>query len=52
LLIPRTAVRGAWILLAVFVLAIAIHLLHGLFNVGNLVIYVAAASVVVAGKAT
>jgi hypothetical protein len=51
LLIPRTAVRGGWILIAVFVLAIAIHLLHGLFNVGNLVIYVAAAWAVVAGKA-
>jgi hypothetical protein len=52
LLIPRTAVRGGWILIAVFVLAIAIHLLHGLFNVGNLVIYVGAAWVVVVGKGT
>lgn len=43
LLIPRTAVRGAWILLSVFVLAIAIHLMHGLYNVGSLAIYAAAA---------
>jgi hypothetical protein len=43
LLVPRTAVRGAWLLAAIFVLAILIHLLHGIFNVGNLVIYTAAA---------
>jgi hypothetical protein len=42
LLIPRTAIRGAWLLVAVFILAIAIHLLHGAYNVGNLVIYTAA----------
>ena len=39
LLIPRTAIRGAWLLLAVFIMAILIHLLHGAYNVGNLVIY-------------
>ena len=43
LLIPRTTIRGAWLLLAVFVFAIMIHLLHGAYNVGNLVIYAAAA---------
>ncbi|HVI08801.1 MAG TPA: DoxX family protein [Candidatus Binatia bacterium] len=43
LLIPPTAVRGAWLLAGIFVLAIAIHLLHGFYNVGNLVIYAAAA---------
>jgi len=42
-LIPRTAVRGAWLLLIIFVLAIAIHLLHGMPNVGALVIYAAVA---------
>lgn len=51
LLIPRTAVRGGWLLIAIFVLAIAVHLLHGTFNVGNLVIYTAAAWAVAAGKA-
>jgi uncharacterized membrane protein YphA (DoxX/SURF4 family) len=51
LLIPRTAVRGAWVLVAVFALAIVIHLLHGLLNVGNLVIYTAAAWAIARGKA-
>jgi hypothetical protein len=50
LLIPRSAVRGAWLLAAVFGLAILTHLLHGMYNVGNLVIYVAAAWVVAASK--
>jgi hypothetical protein len=51
LLIPRTAVRGAWLLLAVFVLAILIHLMHGLYGIGNLVIYAAAAFALAVGKA-
>jgi uncharacterized membrane protein YphA (DoxX/SURF4 family) len=46
LLIPPTARRGAWILIATFLFAIAIHLLHGMANVGNLAIYAAAAWVV------
>jgi hypothetical protein len=50
MLYPRTAVRGAWFLLVVFVLAIMIHLLHGMYNVGNLAIYTAAAWVVAEGK--
>lgn len=50
LLIPRTAIRGAWVLLAVFVLGIVIHLLHGAYNVGNLAIYAAAAWAVAVGK--
>lgn len=49
LLIPKTAVRGAWILVGVLVLAIVIHLLHGMFNVGNLVIYTAASWAVAIG---
>jgi hypothetical protein len=49
-LIPKTAIRGAWLLVAVFVLAIMIHLLHGGYNVGNLVIYTAAALAVAIGK--
>jgi hypothetical protein len=49
-LIPRTAVRGGWILIGVFELAIVVHLLHGIFSVGNLVIYTAAAWAIVAGK--
>jgi len=50
LLIPPTAIRGAWILVAVFTLAIVIHLLHGMYGVGNLVIYTAAAFAVATGK--
>jgi uncharacterized membrane protein YphA (DoxX/SURF4 family) len=50
LLIPRTSTRGAWVLAAVFVLAIVIHLLHGTYNVGNLVIYAAAAWAIALGK--
>jgi hypothetical protein len=50
MLIPKTSVRGAWLLLAVFIMAILIHLLHGMYNVGNLVIYAAAAFAVAASK--
>ena len=50
LLIPRTAVRGAWLLLAVFVMAILLHLLHGLYGIGSLVIYAAAAFAIAVGK--
>ena len=50
LLIPQTAVRGAWLLLAVFVMAILLHLLHGLYGIGNLVIYAAAAFAIAVGK--
>jgi len=50
LLIPRTIVRGAWLLVVVFVMAILLHLLHGLFGIGNLVIYAAAAFAIAVGK--
>jgi uncharacterized membrane protein YphA (DoxX/SURF4 family) len=50
LLIPPTAIRGAWMLVAVFTLAIVIHLLHGMYGVGSLVIYTAAAFAVATGK--
>jgi hypothetical protein len=50
LLIPQTAIRGAWLLLAVFVMAILIHLLHGMYGIGNLVIYAAAAFAIAIGK--
>ncbi len=49
-LIPRTARQGAWLLVAIFILAIAVHLLHGLFNVGALAIYAAAAWTVAAAN--
>ena len=50
LLTPRTAVRGAWLLLAMFVMAILIHLLHGFYEIGNLVIYSAAAFAIATAK--
>ena len=50
LLIPKTTVRGAWLLLAVFVIGILQHLLHGLYGIGNLVIYAAAAFAIAVGK--
>ena len=50
LMIPKTAVRGAWLLLAVFVFAILLHLLHGLYNVGSLVIYAAAVLAIALGR--
>jgi hypothetical protein len=50
LLIPQTVVRGAWLLLAAFVMAILIHLLHGLYGVGNLVVFAAAAFAIAVGK--
>ena len=50
LLIPGTVIRGAWLLLAVFVMAILLHLLHGLYGVGNLVVYAAAAFAIAVGK--
>jgi DoxX-like family len=50
MLIPRTAIRGAWLLVAVFVLAVVTHLLHGIYGIGNLAIYTAAAVAVAVGK--
>ena len=51
LLIPRTAARGGWLLVGIFVLAIIVHLLHGMYNVGNLAVYTAAAWVIAETKA-
>ena len=50
LLIPRTAVRGAWVLVGIFVLATVVHVVHGTYNVGNLAIYTAAAWAVASGR--
>ena len=41
-LIPRTVVIGGSMLIAIFVFAALIHLAHGQFGVGALVIYIAA----------
>jgi hypothetical protein len=40
-LIPKTLLAGGWILGGTFLLAIAVHLLHGMWNVGALVVYAA-----------
>jgi thiosulfate reductase cytochrome b subunit len=41
-LIPRATVAGGWLLVAVLSLAIVVHLLHGWFDVGGLVVYLVA----------
>lgn len=50
LLIPATFVRGAWLLLFIFLMAILLHLLHGQYGIGNVVIYAAAAFAIAVGK--
>ncbi|HEY6302783.1 MAG TPA: hypothetical protein VIX14_06915 [Terriglobales bacterium] len=50
LLVPRTTVFGGRFLIAVLAAAIVIHLLHGWFDVGVLVVYAAATWAVVAEK--
>ena len=47
-LLPPTVVVGAYSLLVVFAGAILIHVLHGQFQVGGLVVYAAAVLVVLA----
>ncbi|MBZ5653695.1 MAG: hypothetical protein LAO56_00295 [Acidobacteriia bacterium] len=49
-LVPRATVVGGWFLIVVLGAAIALHLLHGWFDVGALAVYVAAAWAVMAGK--
>jgi hypothetical protein len=50
LLIPKTMKSGAWLLLAVFVMGILAHLLHGQYHVGSILIYAAAAFAIAMGK--
>jgi hypothetical protein len=47
-LIPRTLVLGGRTLLAVLAFAIILHLLHGWYDVGALVVYAAATRAVIA----
>jgi hypothetical protein len=49
-LIPRATVPGGWSLIVVLAFAIVLHLLHGWFDVGALVVYAAATWAVMAGK--
>jgi uncharacterized membrane protein YphA (DoxX/SURF4 family) len=41
-LLPFTAKIGSYLLLIIFALATLLHILHGQFNVGGLVVYAAA----------
>ena len=52
ILVPRTARIGAWILIPVFAAAALLHVLHGSWNVGELVVYAACAGVVLASAET
>ena len=47
-ILPPTMVVGGWFLLAVFAGAISLHLVHGQFEVGGLLVYSAAVLVVLA----
>jgi hypothetical protein len=49
-LIPRTVIVGGWALLAVFAVAALVHVLHGQYNVGSLVVLAAAVFVVMAHR--
>jgi uncharacterized membrane protein YphA (DoxX/SURF4 family) len=49
-LLPPTLVVGAWCLLAVFAGAIFLHLMHGQFEVGGLLVYSAAVLVVLVSR--
>jgi hypothetical protein len=51
-LIPRTIASGGCLLVIILALAIAVHLLHGMWNVGNLLIYMAAAWAVIENRET
>ena len=49
-LIPRTVIAGGWLLITVLGFAIVLHLLHGWWDVGSLVIDATAAWAVMDGK--
>ncbi len=49
-LIPRATIGGGWFLIVVLAGAIVLHLVHGWYNVGSLVICAAATWAVMAGK--
>src|SRR5882672_5986620 len=49
-LVPPTVVAGARVLIAVFLLAVVVHLLHGWMNVGMLLVYSAGAFAVMTNR--
>jgi len=50
-LIPRVMVAGGWLLIGVLAFAIVLHLLHGWWNVGPLVVYAVGTWAVMVGRA-
>ena len=50
-LIPKAVIVGGWLLLTILGFAIVVHLLHGWFDVGALVVYAAATWAVMSGRA-
>jgi hypothetical protein len=50
-LIPRATIAGGWCLIVVLAGAVVLHLLHGLLDVGSLLIYGAATWAVMDGRA-
>jgi hypothetical protein len=49
-LVPATSVAGAYLLLVVFFFAAAIHVLHGQYEVGGLVVYAVAVMACIARR--
>ena len=49
-LVPYTARAGSYLLLVIFALAAAVHVLHGQYNVGILAVYAAAVVVCMASQ--
>lgn len=49
-LVPRATATGGFVLMMVLAFAIVVHLLHGWWDVGALVVYAAATWTVVTGK--
>jgi len=50
-LISKAMIIGGWLLLTILGFAVVVHLLHGWFDVGALVVYAAAAWAVMSGSA-
>lgn len=49
-LVPRATKIGGWLLIAVLLCSIALHVLHGWLDVGGLLIYIVGAWAVMSGK--
>ncbi|MGA7079081.1 MAG: hypothetical protein WBQ43_19170 [Terriglobales bacterium] len=51
-LVPRATVVGGWFLIVVLASAIVLHLLHGWFDVGVLIVYAVGTWVVIVGRSS